>query len=780
MFELAETTTRPVAGMRHDPAADLWNDVVAVCRRIPPLWPLGEYVAVNPFLGFAGRPLAEAARIVRDGLGGQVLPGIEFYRARWRDGAFGAADIAAAAVRAGHHPTALQAILAGAQPMPTREAAAVETFAEQHDRRYGGEWSDTLARHTALWCAAHAAQPATCDGGLFATWRAAAPIDRSLEIAGLEGWRSWARELPSQPLDALAEVLARRKVPGSQRTEYLYRLLAGVYGWAAYLRREAWQHEDQPGAVLDLLAIRACADAAVAELAPRRGGLRPSAAPPALEDEATLEVFQDTLEQGYARRLLGALNPPAPEAHGERPAAQAIFCIDVRSEPLRRHLEAQAPTVETRGFAGFFGVSIDWASGGSSSARCPVLLSPAVRLEAPAANSAGPTLLKHLLATPAAFSVVETLGAAYGLALAGDALRLLRARRADEGQLPIALEPGARGGIALGQRLDLAAGMLKNMGMRGPYARLVLLCGHAGQSENNPHAAGLDCGACGGHGGQLNARVAAALLNDPAVRAGLPERGFTLPDDTWFVPAVHDTTTDAVRLLDRQRIPASHQPDIAQLEVWLERAGAATRAERAPALGVAPRAGLGRLLRQRARDWSETRPEWGLARNAAFIAAPRARTRGVDLQGRAFLHEYDWSSDHDGSILTLILSAPMVVASWINWQYFASTVDNRVFGCGSKALHNRIGELGVVLGNGGDLRTGLAAQSVYAPDGSWYHEPLRLHVIVEAPCARIERVLEEQPRVRALFENGWVRLFALDPARPGARRWMPWGGWATA
>ncbi|HRC75313.1 MAG TPA: Na-translocating system protein MpsB, partial [Kouleothrix sp.] len=84
MLELAETTTRPVAGMRHDPAADLWNDVVAVCRRIPPLWPLGEYVAVNPFLGFAGRPLAEAARIVRDGLGGQVLPGIEFYRARWR------------------------------------------------------------------------------------------------------------------------------------------------------------------------------------------------------------------------------------------------------------------------------------------------------------------------------------------------------------------------------------------------------------------------------------------------------------------------------------------------------------------------------------------------------------------------------------------------------------------------------------------------------------------------------------------------------------------------
>ena len=52
-------------------------------------------------------------------------------------------------------------------------------------------------------------------------------------------------------------------------------------------------------------------------------------------------------------------------------------------------------------------------------------------------------------------------------------------------------------------------------------------------------------------------------------------------------------------------------------------------------------------------------------------------------------------SDTDDGVLTLILIAPMVVASWINLQYFGSTVDNHIFGCGNKTLHNRVGGLGV-------------------------------------------------------------------------------------
>ncbi|MBX0327679.1 DUF2309 domain-containing protein, partial [Oscillochloris sp. ZM17-4] len=749
------------------------------------LWGLDGFVAVNPFLGFVDWPLAEAARAIGDGIGARVLPDMAFYRERWRGGAFVMADLVHAARRAGQEPPALAAILSGAAPTPLRPSAPALTFAERHDHAHGTRWEEQAVRHVALWCAALVPPDGSAPAGLYAAWRDAARADRSLEIAGLRGWRAWARGLPAQPAAALATALDALQVAPAERPSYLYHLLGGVLGWASYLRRDTWAAGDHElGPLLDLLAIRACTDAAIAQgtglgiptpnpQLPTPNSQLPT---PGIEDEDLRLIFQEALEDSYVRGLLGDIRPPAAAPQG-RPDVQAVFCIDVRSEPLRRHLEAQSPAVETLGFAGFFGVALDWRADGRGSARCPALLAPGVRV---ASREAAPawqlgTALKKLSAAPAAaFTYVETLGLGYALGLAGDALGRLSARRADEGSAPLDL-----GAIAPEARIDLAAGILKNMGLRERYGRLVMLCGHAGHSENNPHQSGLDCGACGGHGGAINARVAAALLNDPAVRAALPGRGFPVPTDTHFLPALHSTTTDNVRLLDVDLAPAGHRGDMARLEGWLAEAGARTRAERSAGLGIAPgpQGLIDRLIGRRARDWSEPRPEWALARNAAFIAARRGRTRGVDLGGRAFLHEYDWTTDPDSSILTLILTAPMVVASWINLQYFASTVDNERFGCGTKALHNRVGALGVVLGNGGDLRPGLALQSVRAADGGSYHEPLRLQVVVEAPQERIAAVLAAQPAVRALVENGWLRLFALDPAGGGAARYLPGGGW---
>ena len=114
--------------------------------------------------------------------------------------------------------------------------------------------------------------------------------------------------------------------------------------------------------------------------------------------------------------------------------------------------------------------------------------------------------------------------------------------------------------------------------------------------------------------------------------------------------------------------------------------------------------GLDEKICLRSRDWAQVRPEWGLANNAAFIATPRERTRGLNLGGRTFLHNYDAKLDAEKSTLELIMVAPMVVASWINLQYYGSTVNNRLFGSGNKVLHNVVGTFGVWQGNGGDLR----------------------------------------------------------------------------
>jgi uncharacterized protein YbcC (UPF0753/DUF2309 family) len=242
---------------------------------------------------------------------------------------------------------------------------------------------------------------------------------------------------------------------------------------------------------------------------------------------------------------------------------------------------------------------------------------------------------------------------------------------------------------------------------------------------------------------------------------GLRATGLTLPGDTVFLAGLHDTTTDHVRIFDEDQVPASHRADLARLKSHLEAAGRLARAERAPALDVPPAEPADAAIRRRSRDWSQVRPEWGLAGCAAFVAAPRSRTAGLDLQGRVFLHSYDWRADRDYRVLELVLTAPVVVASWISLQYYGSTVDNAAFGSGNKALHNVVGALGVLEGGGGDLRTGLPWQSVH--DGRrLVHEPLRLTVAIEAPLDAMNAVLARHPDVRALADNGWLHLWALD------------------
>jgi uncharacterized protein YbcC (UPF0753/DUF2309 family) len=185
---------------------------------------------------------------------------------------------------------------------------------------------------------------------------------------------------------------------------------------------------------------------------------------------------------------------------------------------------------------------------------------------------------------------------------------------------------------------------------------------------------------------------------------------------------------------------------------------------------------LAAAVRRRSDDWSLTRPEWGLADNAAFIVAPRGRSRGLDLGGRAFLHDYDWRRDTDNSVLELIMTAPMIVTHWINLQYYASTVDNERYGSGNKVLHNVVGGcIGVFEGNGGDLRIGLPLQSVH--DGErWMHTPLRLSVYIEAPREKIERVIADHAVVRQLLDNRWLYLFRMQEDTIEAWRGGQWQG----
>jgi hypothetical protein len=249
----------------------------------------------------------------------------------------------------------------------------------------------------------------------------------------------------------------------------------------------------------------------------------------------------------------------------------------------------------------------------------------------------------------------------------------------------------------------------------------------------------------------------------------LVAHGIDIPVDTRFVAALHDTTTDEVHCFPQH----SGDLDIALCN-WLEVAAEQARQERAPALGLSQQQ-TKRSVLQRSRDWSQVRPEWGLAGNHSFIVAPRQRTRHLNLAGRSFLHDYCWQRDAEFSLLELIMTAPMVVTHWINMQYNASVTDPVKFGSGNKVLHNVVGgNLGVFEGNGGDLRIGLPLQSVH--DGErWMHEPLRLSVFIAAPEAAISGVYQRHEIVRQLVDNDWLTLFRLGD-EPGVVSQMQKGG----
>ena len=96
--------------------------------------------------------------------------------------------------------------------------------------------------------------------------------------------------------------------------------------------------------------------------------------------------------------------------------------------------------------------------------------------------------------------------------------------RDDQEGLPARYRAFCRPGIVgldLDARVSLAARVLHAMGLDRHLAPVVLLVGHGSQSTNNAHASALDCGACCGQTGEVNARSLAQLLNEPAVRDGL-------------------------------------------------------------------------------------------------------------------------------------------------------------------------------------------------------------------------------------------------------------------
>jgi uncharacterized protein YbcC (UPF0753/DUF2309 family) len=755
--------------------------------QLPPAFPLSATVAVNPFLGQADEARAVTAARLSRVAGTRIFRDRDEVAAMVTDGRIGQSDLARAAAMQDLDLAQVQAGLEAPAPAPE----ALPTVACLVAEATGVDWPEFLADRLGAWSAVHfdkgqAFWPAP-KGGYFAGWRGFASRDLTPGIAGLSGFAEAVADLPDDPGVAFAVTCERLGLSPEAARDYFHRLLMTMGGWAQYARHLSWVAERDGGRdaeALEMLYVRAIWDMLLLERFEDRVGagwaeaLAAYAAPvePSLEDriDAALQEAADRAGEAELRRKLAKVETPAQAA--DRPAIQAAFCIDVRSEVFRRALERADTGVRTLGFAGFFGLATSHRSMASDivEARAPVLLSPGLESRAdavPAEDLAARVHARALrawgrfkMAAVSAFAFVEAAGPLYLWKLAKDTLPHGKAHTA---------QPAPVAAWDLHARIAAAGQVLRAMSLTQNFARLVLIAGHGAGVTNAPHASALQCGACGGHAGDVNARLLAALLNDTEVRAGLREQGIEVPEDTAFIAGLHDTVSDRVRLYEDHPLPG-HAGDLARLRSGLEAAGKLAREERA---GRLPRAASGTALPKRGGDWSELRPEWGLAGCAGFVAAPRGRSAGADLGGRIFLHDYDWQADKEFATLEVILTAPVVVASWISLQYHGSAVAPEVFGAGNKLIHNVTGGIGVVEGNGGTLRPGLPMQSVH--DGeALRHEPQRLSVVVEAPTQAISAILDRHAAVKALFDNGWLALMTLDGEGRFANRyeggqWVP-------
>ncbi|MCA9549248.1 MAG: DUF2309 family protein [Myxococcales bacterium] len=815
----------PAPAPRPRPGVDALTDeavreaVQTVAGRIAPVWPLERFVAVNPFLGVADLDFADAAQAMGRAAGARLTMPRAFYAEALASGRMTERDLAQALREAPPTPglprdvAALQAEL----QREVRPITADLTVADVAMTLTGQDWPELVTDRISAWAAAYfdQGQASWQSPGRgeppYRAWRREAAVDRTPEVMGLPGCRALVRDLPEAPEEVIALALGELQVSEAELQPYLHRLLMSVGGWAAYARYEGWSAElaGRRETYLDeLLAIRIAWDLVLARALAAHGvmaawsGRSPRTWSPERRAElATDVVLQAAYEKAWQRQNLIEAKVAAPEKP-TTPWAHAVFCIDVRSEVIRRALERAEPDLATMGFAGFFGLPLDYVPFGHTHGRpqCPVLLEPKVTVhERPtevdasteASMRAARTTRRRIararkafkLRAVSSFGFVETLGLGFAVKLVTDSLGWSRTvpHPAEDGLDPAfaaRLGPDERG-LELETRIDSAASMLNSMSLTQGFGRLVVLVGHGATTVNNPHGAGLECGACGGHSGEANARLGARILNDREVRRGLEARGVRVPEHTLFLAALHDTTTDEVRIFDEALVPRTHLEDLARLKRRLTEAGRLAGAERALRLALPAGVDAGSALAAKSRDWSEVRPEWGLAGCAAFIVAPRSRTLHRDLEGRAFLHSYAWQQDEGFKTLELIMTAPMVVASWISLQYYGSSVDNRVFGSGNKALHNVTGLLGVLEGHTGDLRTGLSWQSVH--DGErLIHEPVRLSVAIEAPLEAMSAVIERHAGVKALLDNGWIHLFALDAAGAVRHRYVPRRGWESA
>ncbi len=744
-------------------------------------WPLYSFVTSNPLCGYESKHFLDATEEAGHLMGARMYPEANVFKKALENGDIDLKELQGLLKEKGY-------IKAPEYYLEIMEKETSNTKVNDNYflNQYMVKWlSSFMDEGLAEWEIPYKSR------GFYQAWRKLAPYDDSLGKFPL-------KKIPQTSQKALEVVL--KDCSEEEVLEIFTNHLAALPGWAGYIKHRSlnlpnWQ-KDAPINLKDYLAVRLWVTKKLGYPLFTKSGKNK-------KESQRMELGYLWLmawEKTWQKQLVETLKKSDIETKNSPysfPDAQLVFCIDTRSELIRRHVESKG-NYETFGYAGFFGIAMDYQNpkNGILQKACPPIVNSSyvVSEEAKPDMSTFKSSLDHKIQVrnfwnyflkrlknmlPSTFGFVEGSGFVYGINLIARTLfpkSTYRWKQKDENSYEEICSPHLlyahtnepqKGSISLSEKVVIVKSAFDLMGWRH-FAPIVVFAGHGSHSANNPFGSSLDCGACAATPGRHNARMLAKLANEKEVRSILlKQHDLIIPETTVFIGAEHNTTTDEILLFDSDA-PRTHLKALSDLKANLKKAQRSAAQERLGSKGNSVS-----LAQLNASNWGETRPEWGLAKNASFFIGPRKMTQNHNLNGRCFLHSYDWKTDKDGKSLEAIMQGPMIVTQWINNHYYFSTVDNDAFGAGTKTTHNITGKFGVVQGNGGDLKRGLPWESLYEEKDNPYHPPLRLTVVINAPLKRVNKILDRNESIKSLVTNEWLHLIIMDPETKSETLWAP-------
>lgn len=721
---------------------------------LPDVWPLQSFIALNPIWGLSGKSFRQALNLVQQYLPVNGFLNIQEYLELCSENKISEISLKKALLEKG---STLDEILFKNISMQlvqqknensqcgTSVCVFPERIREDVQRFLSCFFKDTNALH-----------PNNLT--IFEEWVQQKSLSDSK-------YRALINKLPNDPLFALETVLSKLEIAPlslTQLFEYVYTILPGWHGFIKWIQSRNTEKFFPKNCSLTEMALIWCCYAYIEKISFKNVRLYKAsdlASSPISEEDAQA-IWQRAFELNYQETLLSALNQKNSKIIS--PAAQFIFCIDVRSEAIRRHIE-DIDDYETFGYAGFFGTTF-WLKkidSRSFQSQAPALIEPNMIVQESTKQtffSSLKTVLGQMISNSrknkfSTFAFFEIIGSYLILALLQKTF------------VPKLIDKNINSSISYSHcfldpsQIDQTASnmvtFLKTIGITNRFAPIVVICGHRARTSNNPYHASFECGACGGHSGELNSKITCEILNHPKIRSLLAKKNLMIPESTIFVPAVHETTTDKL-IIDNTRL--ENNAHLNQIRTNISQALLNLKSERNGQLPITKKDEI------KPYHYAELIPELGLINNAAMIIGSRRLTTNSNLNARVFLHSYEWEQDPDGYILENIMKGPMIVAHWINAQYYFSTTDPNIYGAGNKAIHNVVSNLGVLSGNQSDLKIGLPLQSLFYQNRR-IHDPLRLLVVIEAPTTTIDKVFRRNPDIQSLFDNQWINLHILQPRK---------------